>query len=206
MKKTLFIFVAVAMSFFACTNGNNNTAVQNGDNNTDATETVTVDVPDDALVTDQSADGNQVLYLTYTEQDLAYNKENFDPEMPDVHNTLFLLDKKNGTTKMLMTMSDDLPGQCFSCDIQEAWFSKDGSRVFIINNPNTGTYFNALLYDLKADKLIYLSDGDGIAEGDDGLYYVANAKGYNWEEGGAFWFTRIVDQEGNSLGGRDTIY
>lgn len=205
MRKAFF-FVILAVALFACSN-NNNKNVQGGDSENMTSEEVSaVDLPADATITDQTVDGNMVLYIAFTDEDIAYNKENNDPEMPDVHNTLFLLDKKTNAVKTVMTMSENLPDQCFSCDIQDAVFTKDGSRVFIVNNPNTGTYFNVLCYDIKADRLIYLSDGDGVTEGDDGLYYVEGAKGYDWEEGGAFWFTRIVTPDGQSLGGRDTIY
>ncbi len=202
MKKSFFV-VIMLLALFACSN--NNKPAQSGDNQ-ESTEvvTATVNVPENAVVLNQSADGNQVLFVDYTDEDREFNKET-DIELLEIHNTLFMLDKKANSIKTILTTSDDLPEQCFSCDIQEAWFSKDESRVFIVNNPSTGTYFNVLCYDLKAGNLIYLSDGEGLTEGDDGLYYVEGAKDYDIEEG-AFWFTKIVTPDGKMVGGRDTIF
>lgn len=202
MRKTFF-FVILAVSFFACTNNNKNAQSDNKQEPAEAA-TATIDVPENATVLNQSADGNQVLFVDYTDEDRAFNNET-DPELLEIHNTLFMLDKKANSVKTILTTSDNLPEQCFSCDIQEAWFSKDERRVFIVNNPSTGTYFNVLYYDLKSDKLVYLSDGEGLEEGDDGLYYVEGAKDYDIEEG-AFWFTKIVTPDGTMVGGRDTIF
>lgn len=215
MKKT-FLFAVMAMAFFACTNSGNNSnttaftstvETTTSDEIIDEKETSGLELPATADEMNKSADGEMILYVDFTDEDIAYNKENNnDPEAPDVHNTLFLLDKNADTIKTIMTFSEDLPDQCFSCDIQFAMFSLDDTRVFIVNNPNTGTYFNVLCYDLETDKLIYLSDGESVREDEDGYYYVEGAKGYDLEEGGAFWFTRIVTHDGQPVGGCDTIY
>lgn len=220
-KKSLFFnLVALAMVFVAC---NNNApastaniqqedvvleqdaieinSVQTYDE--EAVESITANA--DSLFMDKSPDGTKILYVSYTDEDKAFNKEG-DPEdeMFDIRNTLFLYDKTTNTTKIIKNKVDDAPEYFYGNDIQYAKFSKDGTKVFIINDPHTYTYLNALCYDLKKDKLIYLSDGVSIEEGDDGLLYVGGAKGY-YEEEGAYWYVRIMTCDGKTVGGSDTI-
>jgi len=220
MKKNLFFnLVVLALILFACNNNapapvaniQEEVAVEQDaveENSVQTYDDETVDLMTtnaDSLFMDQSPDGTKILYVSYTDEDRSFNKEG-DPEdeMFDIHNTLFLFDKNTNTTKIIKTKADDRPEYFYGNDIQEAKFSKDGTKVFIINDPHTYTYFNALCYDLEKDKLIYLSDGMGITEGDDGLLYVGGAKGY-YEEEGAYWYIRIMTCDGETVGGSDTI-
>ena len=217
-KKFFFNLVTLALAFVACnnnasaptTNAQEEVAVEQDaaevnpvqTYDDEAVESITANA--DSLFMDKSPDGTKILYVSYTDEDRAFNKEG-DPEdeMFDIHNTLFLFDKNTNTTKIINTKGDDKSEFFYGSDIQDAKFSKDGTRVFIINDPHTYTYLNALYYDLKKDKLMFLSDGVSIKEGDDGLLYVGGAKGYN--EDGAYWYVRIMTCEGKTVGGSDTI-
>ncbi len=219
MKKNLFFnIVALALALVACdnnssaptTNAQEDVAVEQDvakvnsvqTYDDEAVETLTTDA--DSLFMDMSPDGTKILYVSYTDEDRAFNKEgDTEDEMFDFHNTLFLFDKITNTTKIINTKVDDKSEFYYGNDIQNAKFSKDGTKVFIINDPHTYTYLNVLYYDLKKDKLMFLSDGDCIEESDDGLLYVGGAKGYN--EDGAYWYVRIMTCEGKTVGGSDTI-